>query len=183
MGGEYGVAASARRLGEGDRARAEALVGKRLPVTRFHTHDGKELDLEQLRGRRVLLIVLRGFTTQVCVYCFAQTAELVPLQKRFADLDTEVVVVYPGSRSRLEAFLQCCRSEFADGRPPYHMVYDPDLELSKALGITGNLARPSALILDREGVVRSAYVAESELNVADRPPAKELISRLEELSR
>lgn len=183
MGGEYGTPAGARRLGQGDRARADSLVGKRLPVTTFRTSDGQLLDVAKMRGKKVLLVVLRGFTTQVCVYCFAQTAELVPLSKRFQELNTEVVVVYPGSRSKLDAFLSVCKSEFSGGKAPYHMVYDPDLELSTALGVSGNLARPSALVLDQEGVIRAAYVAESERNIADRPPAKDLIALLEELSR
>ena len=74
-------------------------------MTKFPAANGKDLDLATLRGKRVLLVVLRGFTTQVCVYCFAQTTELAPLAQRWAGLDCEVVVLFPGAKSRLEGLL------------------------------------------------------------------------------
>ncbi len=174
-GARYGAPSGSVRLGDGDAGLAATIVGKPLPRTRFPTSTGDVLDLASLRGKRVLLVVLRGFTSQVCVYCFAQTAELAPLAPRWAELDCEVVVLFPGSRSRLEAFAAACRSEFGDAKPPYRMVYDPDLDLAKALGLEGNLARPAAFVLGRDGVVQHAYVAEDVVNVADRPAATELL--------
>jgi antitoxin component YwqK of YwqJK toxin-antitoxin module/peroxiredoxin len=174
-GGSYAQAAQRGRLGSGDASIAEAIVGKELPVARFLTGDGGTLDLRSLRGKRVLLVVLRGFTTQVCVYCFAQTAELVAVAPKLRALACEVVVMFPGSRSRLDAFVAACADEFGGQPPPYHMVYDPDLDLARALGLQGNLARPSSFVLDRDGIVRHAYVAESETNIADRPSAQALV--------
>jgi antitoxin component YwqK of YwqJK toxin-antitoxin module/peroxiredoxin len=174
-GSRYGAPADSPRLGAGDDVLAASIVGERLPCTSFPTARGERLDLDSLRGKRVLLVVLRGFTTQVCVYCFAQTAELAPLAAKWRELECEVVVLFPGTRSRMEAFTQACREEFGDTPPPYHMVYDPDLDLARALGLEGNLARPAAFVLDRAGVVQHAYVAESEQNVADRPSAADLV--------
>lgn len=175
----YGGSTGAAGLGVGDDSVAGGIVGKPLPTTTFPAADGTRLDLTSLRGKRVLLVVLRGFTSQVCVYCFAQTAELAPLAKRWRELDCEVVVLFPGSRSRMQAFQQACASEFGDASPPWRMVYDPDLELAQALGLQGNLARPASFVLDREGIVRHAYVAESVENTADRPPATKLLEWVE----
>ncbi|HEX5054584.1 MAG TPA: redoxin family protein [Planctomycetota bacterium] len=172
---EYGGAENARDLGGGDDRLANAVLGKRLPVTRFRTVDGGEFDLDTLRGRKVLLVVLRGFTAQVCVYCFAQTAELAPVTADLANLGCELVVLFPGSRSRLDAFRSACAREFGDSPAPYRLVYDPDLALGKSLGLEGNVVRPSSLLLDAAGVVRFAYVAESVKNVADRPPTQRLL--------
>jgi peroxiredoxin len=177
-GGNYAQAGKTGRLGGGDAALAGSIVGRELPVTRFSTGDGGTLDLQTLRGKRVLFVVLRGFTTQVCVYCFAQTAELVAVAPALRELDCEVVVMFPGSRSRLEAFVAACADEFGGEAPPYHMVYDPDLDLARALGLQGNLARPSSFVLDRQGVVQNAYVAESETNIADRPSAQALVEQV-----
>jgi len=143
-------------------------------VTQFPTADGRQLDLVSFRGKRVLFVVLRGFTTQVCVYCFAQTAELEPQAKTWAELECEVVVMYPGSKGKLAAFVTAFAAEFGGKPPPYHMVYDPDLTLAKALGLQGNLARPASFVLDRQGIVKHAYVAENETNIVDRPSAAEL---------
>jgi antitoxin component YwqK of YwqJK toxin-antitoxin module/peroxiredoxin len=175
-------AASRDELGVGDAARAAQLLGRRLPVTRFRSANGEPFDLDSLRGRRVLLVVLRGFTAQVCVYCFAQTAALVPFTPRLAELQCELVVMFPGSRSRFQAFKAACADEFAETRAPWHMVYDPDLSLGVALGIEGNLVRPASLILDRDGVVRHAYVAESERHDADRPAAARLVELVADLA-
>lgn len=175
----YGGSAASATLGSGDASLVDTIVGKALPVTSFPAADGARLDLASLRGKRVLFVVLRGFTSQVCVYCFAQTAELAPLAKRWKELDCEVVVMFPGSRSRMQAFQQACASEFGDTAPPWHMVYDPDLALAQALGLKGNLARPASFVLDREGIVRHAYVAESIDNTADRPPATKLLEWVE----
>jgi len=174
-GSRYGAAADSPRLGSGDDVLAASIVGERLPCTSFPTASGERLDLDTLRGKRVVLVVLRGFTTQVCVYCFAQTAELAPLAAKWQELDCEVVVLFPGTRSRMDAFALACREECGAPPPPYHMVYDPDLDLARALGLEGNLARPAAFVLDRAGVVQHAYVAENEQNVADRPSAADLV--------
>ncbi|MBK8095740.1 MAG: redoxin domain-containing protein [Planctomycetes bacterium] len=178
-GTEYG-ATTAGRLGGGDDALARRLLGKPLPVTTFRDAAGKPFELASLRGKKVLFVVLRGFNTQVCVYCFAQTAELAPFVPDLRAADCELVVLFPGSKSRLDAFAALCKEEFG-GELPYTMLYDPDLQLTTALGLTGNLARPSSLVLDRDGTVRSAYVAENERNIADRPPASELLRAVRKL--
>lgn len=172
----YGGSTDSRRLGAGDARLANALLGKPLPVTRFLTADGGEVDLNNLHGKKVLLVVLRGFTSQLCPYCFAQTSELAPCQSQWTQLDCEVVVLFPGSRSRLEAFAAAYARDYAGELPPFRIVYDADLNLARALGLQGNLARPASLVLDREGVIRYAYVAENETNVADRPPISELLA-------
>ncbi|MCB9887645.1 MAG: redoxin family protein [Planctomycetes bacterium] len=178
-GSRYGGGLDRQRLGEGDADLAAGLIGKPLPKSTFPTGDGGTLDLQTLRGKRVLFVMLRGFTSQVCVYCFAQTAELAPLAARWRELDCEVVVMFPGSKSRMQAFAAACASEFGDNAPPYHLVYDPDLALATALGLQGNLARPASIVLDRDGIVRRAYVAENVENVADRPAASELLRWVE----
>jgi peroxiredoxin len=123
----------------------------------------------------VLLVVLRGYTAQVCLYCFAQVSALERFTGQLAGLQCELVVMFPGSRSKMQAFQVACAQQFADAPAPYRIVYDPDLSLAVALGLEGNLVRPTSLILDRDGVVRHAYVAESADNVMDRPAAEHLV--------
>jgi peroxiredoxin len=179
LAGRYGSGGE-RGPGRGDAELAASLVGRPLPVTDFPTAQGTRLDLASLRGKRVLLVVMRGFTSQICPYCYAQTTELMRDTERWAELECEVVVQYPGTRSRLQAFVEACTREFAGQPLPYHLVYDPDLELAKGLGLQGNLARPASFVLDRSGIVRHAYVAESEINIADRPSVatlRDLVAR------
>lgn len=181
VGGQYGVRPGGTRLGDGDPDLAQAIVGRELPVTRFRTADGELLDLASLRGQRVLLVMLAGFKSKVCVSCFAQTREIAAAGPRWDELECAVVVMFPGRKSRLAAFIEACDRVFGDRPPPFRMIYDPDLSLAQALGLLGNLARPAAFVLDREGIVRHAYVAESETNIADRPSTADLVRWLEKL--
>ncbi|MFN0057183.1 MAG: redoxin family protein [Planctomycetota bacterium] len=165
---------------KGNTKLSEQIVGKPLPRTTFRAADGKDLELKSFHGRRkVLFVILRGFAGQVCVYCTAQTKALAPEAARFEALNTEVVVMFPGPESGLDAFLEAYRRTFGDTEaPPYRLVYDPDLEFVEALGLKSSLAFPTALIIDEAGIVRDAYVGQ---NIADRPSAKALIEKLEAL--
>ncbi|MCA8949946.1 MAG: redoxin family protein [Planctomycetes bacterium] len=156
--------------------RRRELEGKELPQQVFEAADGT-IDLRELRGKkRVLVVILRGFVGEVCVYCVAQTEALAQCRDQLAQLDIEVVVVYPGKRENQESFLQAYELTFGKGAPPYRIYYDEDLEFVKRLGIEGDLASPSTLIVDRDGLVEYAFVGAHK---ADRPAAKELIKLIE----
>jgi peroxiredoxin len=158
------------------------LVGRKLPVRRFVTSDGGAVDLDELAGKRnVLLTVLRGFGGQVCVYCTAQTRGLAQFAGEFAAKDTEVFVVFPGPASGLEAFLEAYRRTFGTGeKPPYKLLYDTDLALTRALHIEDNIAVPTSIVLDRKGVVRWCHVAKDH---ADRPSAQQVLEQIEALPK
>lgn len=182
LGQDYATFSSgARRPGRGDRELAETLVGKALPMTRFFAADGRVLDLADYRGKKILFVILRGFTSEVCVYCATQTKELGPFYSAFEEKNTEVFVMYPGTRGKLTAFLEAYEETFHEAPPPYTLLYDTDLALADELSILARLARPTSLILDESGIVRYAYVAESDDNIADRPPATELVEVLDGL--
>lgn len=161
-------------------SRPEDLLGRTLPVKRFTAGDGSSIDLDEFVGKQnVLVTVLRGFGGQVCVYCTAQTKALADYAERFAALDTQVVVVFPGPASGLEAFLEAYRRTFGAGEKlPFQMLYDADLSFTRALHIEDNLAVPTSLLLDRQGVVRWCRVAK---DYADRPSAQEILTRVSEL--
>lgn len=150
------------------------ILGRKLPVRRFRTADGGTIDLDALAGKKnVVVTILRGFGGQVCVYCTAQTKSLAQHAAEFTTEDTELVVVFPGPASGAKAFLDAYQRTFGAGvKPPYALAYDPDLELVRALGLEGNLAVPTSLVLDRSGVVRWCHVAK---DLADRPSAKQLL--------
>ena len=140
------------------------------------------VDLEKYAGRKnVLVTILRGFGGQVCVYCAAQTKGLAEFADEFAARDTEVVVVYPGPASGLEAFLEAYRRTFGAGEKiPYKLVYDTDLMLTRALHIEDNIAVPTSILLDRKGVIRWCRLAKDR---SDRPSVKEILERIEALPK
>ena len=158
-------------------------LGRRLPLTRFARAGSSEpFDLDALRGKRnVLLVILRGFGGQVCIYCTAQLKALGKERARLERGDTEVCIVYPGPKSGLDAFREAWNLTFGYGQePPWAMLYDADLALVDALGIRDNIAVPSSLLLDKQGLVRWSHVGQSH---ADRPTALEILEQIESLAR
>jgi peroxiredoxin len=167
-GGDY---AESRFGGGGNRQRA-ALLGKPLPQTRFLSAQGEVVELKDRIGQRpVLLVVLRGFSGQVCLYCATQTAALANEIARFRDLGVEVMVIYPGPVESVPAFMDAVQSLRKDP-PPMPLALDVSLLLVRALGIEDDLARPTSIIIDKQGVVRYAYVGET---IADRPTVNDLL--------
>lgn len=181
-GGQYTPAAPTTRAPTGDTELSAALVGKKLPITRFRTATGEEIDLAKFEGEQnVILVILRGFMGRICVYCTAQTRAYrkAELLDQIRNQDGQVVVVYPGPKGALRSFLRAYRAEFDGADPPFPLVYDEDVELTTALGIVGDRAKPSTLILDKSGVIRYAYVAERK---QDRLGAEWLVEELQRVS-
>jgi antitoxin component YwqK of YwqJK toxin-antitoxin module/peroxiredoxin len=179
---KYGPATGAKSTGSGSGPRRRAdLEGKPVPIDVLQGVDGTDVDLRQFRGKkRVLLVVLRGFLGEVCIYCIAQTEALARCREELESLGIEVLVVYPGAKENEESFERAYAMTFGKGAPPYRVFYDPDLAVVQKLGITGDLAFPTTLIIDEQGIVQYAYVGEHR---ADRPAAKELIKVIKGLAK
>ncbi|MBA2480340.1 MAG: redoxin family protein [Planctomycetes bacterium] len=153
-------------------AQRPELLGKTLPQTRFLSSDGEVIDLESYVGQKpVVLVVLRGFAGQVCIYCAAQTAALANRIDDIRKLGAEVVVVYPGPAESVPTFLQAVRTLRTDP-PPVTVALDVSLLLVRALDIEDNLARPTSVVIDRSGKVRYVYVGKT---IADRPSVDDLL--------
>jgi peroxiredoxin len=157
---------------------APELVGHPLPQQRFLASDGAVYDLADHRGRPVVVVVMRGFSGQVCLYCAAQTAALSDNVGRFTQAHADVLVVYPGPAESVPAFVQAVQSLRRDP-PPMPLALDVSLALVRGLGIEGNLAKPTALVLDGQGIVRYAYTGSS---IADRPSVDDLITAVSRIA-
>ena len=151
--------------------------GKPLPQTRFLGSDGKVLDLAGWKGRKVVLVVMRGFSGQVCVYCATQTAALADAAARLRGQGVETLVVYPGPPAAVPVFINAVAS-LRGSPPPLPVALDAGLTLVRGLGIAGNLSLPATFILDRDGVVCWTYVGTS---IADRPSVPDIEKALEQV--
>jgi antitoxin component YwqK of YwqJK toxin-antitoxin module/peroxiredoxin len=163
-------------------AASSDLIGRALPVKRFTTADGGVIDLDAYVGKKnVLVTILRGFGGQVCVYCTAQTKALAEYSDEFAAHGTEILVVYPGPASGLAAFLDAYQRTFGAGEKlSYKLLYDADLALTRALHIEDNIAVPTSILLDREGIIRWCHVAK---DYADRPSARGVLAEIAKLPK
>jgi antitoxin component YwqK of YwqJK toxin-antitoxin module/peroxiredoxin len=149
------------------------LLGKPLTQTRFLSATGSVYDVAKQKDKKpVLLVVLRGFSGQVCLYCAAQTTAISKNIQKFNEMGVEVAVVYPGPVEAVGPFIEAVRS-LSKEPPPMPVALDVSLIAVRKLGIEDNLAKPTSLIIDKNGVVRYAYVGKT---IADRPAVKDLLN-------
>ncbi|HTL52498.1 MAG TPA: redoxin domain-containing protein, partial [Planctomycetota bacterium] len=154
------------------------LIGSKLPQTRFLSAAGGVIDLNDYtkKKQKVVLVMLRGFSGSICLYCSAQTLAMTRAEAEFKKRNTQVVLVYPGKADTVPMFLDAVSK--IDPKTPltYPVGMDVDLAAVHLFRIRGELAKPASLILDENGVVRYAYVG---ANPADRPSVKDLLTELD----
>jgi len=161
----------------GDPALSPRFLGTELPWTRFYRADGEVVDLDDYRGKKkIVVVVLRGFAREVCVYCVTQTEALCDNIEEFEQEGCEVFVVYPGELNRLEVFLESFKQVSKHmGEPPVGVLYDRNMELVTRMGITSEFAIPSTFVVDERGVIRYSYVGRE---VDDRPSTKAVLEAI-----
>lgn len=155
-------------------------LGRRLPVNRFLSSDGSVLDLASYHdSKRVVVVVLRGFSGQICLNCSVQTRALARSVAEFASRDAQVLLVYPGEARSVPQFLDAVSDLGPDFELPFPVLLDLDFTFVRSARLEGELAKPSSFILDRSGVVRYAYVGKTS---ADRPSVQDLLGALDGMS-
>lgn len=139
---------------------------------------GKRVALKDYLGiKNVVLVFTEGFAGgMLCPFCKTQTSRLVANYDKFAELDTEILVVYPGSRDHLDEFVRAATtSEKTEvDSIPFPLVLDEELTAVGYFNIASNLAHPSTFIIDKSGNVRLAYVG-ADMS-ADRPSVKAMLN-------
>jgi peroxiredoxin len=147
----------------------------------FIDGDGRPVDPSAFRGRKVVVVVLRGMPQSAggtfCPSCVAQAGSLLAHRDEFNRRDAEVVVVYPGPDDRLGEFLQTARSQ-APGEPErwFRVWLDRECRACDRLGIRDDLAKPSTYVLDTQGRPVYAYVGTT---TTDRPSVKAVLAQLD----
>ncbi|MFT5288128.1 MAG: antitoxin component YwqK of YwqJK toxin-antitoxin module/peroxiredoxin [Planctomycetota bacterium] len=169
--------------GYGDTELAEGILGQPLSEQVFRRVDGTRCDISLLRDKsNVVVVILRGVGREICIYCWAQTKAILTEKQDFLDAGAEIVIVYPGPKSRIETFMESVEEEEATGRSfdDVEIVYDPDMRFVRNLRLLDRQAIPSTFILDRQGAVRYAYIGVSD---EDRPSTSDLLTALSRLPK
>ncbi len=146
------------------------LVGHHLTQRRFLSSTGKVIDLGKAT-RPTVLVIMRGFSGNICLYCATQTAALSNQAARFHEAGVDLMVLFPGPTESVPAFVQAVKGLRKDP-PPMPIGLDVSLDLVQELGIIGDLATPTSLIVEPGGVIRWAYVGK---DIDDRPSVKDLL--------
>lgn len=177
--GRRGGAAKSE-MTDGDEDRSDVFVGKEFPLTVFKNEDGSDFLLNDLKGSKIVLVVLRGYGRGVCVYCTTQTKALVKANaaEKFEALGAKLHVVYPGQKNGLETFRKSYATLDDEDQPPYGLLYQNGTLIGDALELKGTMVIPSTFIIDEDGKVAWAYVGTSP---EDRPPVTRILKELEKL--
>lgn len=165
-----------------DRVASNAEVPEGLNGLTFVDTKGKRVELKDFIGQKnVVLVFTEGFTGMLCPFCKTQTSRLIANYKSFADLDTEILVVYPGERDHVDEFIEAARTSGKEqvDRVPFPIVLDQQMHAVDFFDIRSKLAHPSTYIIDKLGNVRLAYVGQDMS--ADRPSIKALLETLQDV--
>lgn len=164
-----------------DNVQSNVAVPTGLDGLVFFDTTGNRVALEQYLGKQnVVLVFTEGFAGMLCPFCKTQTSRLVANHDKFQDLDTQVLVVYPGSREHLDEFVKAAKvTEKAEvDAVPFPILLDEDLSATGFFRIQSNLAHPSTFIIDKQGNVRLAYVGADM--TADRPSVNAILETIRE---
>ncbi len=143
--------------------------------------DGRSVHIKDYRGRPVLLVFTRGFMGYICQYCLTYTAQLASKKGELEAMGVTTLVVYPTKeqdeakvKEFTEAVNQALQEEGLDALP-FPVFLDRGLAAVSRFNLTGDLSKPSTFVLDRQGVVRYAYVGEAP---DDRPAIDRVLEEL-----
>lgn len=142
---------------------------------------GQRVALDSYLGvKNVALVFTEGFSGMLCPFCKTHTSRLVANYERFQELDTEVLVVYPGTRDHLDEFIEAAKTS---GKAqvqavPFPIVLDEEFNATDFFNIRSQLAHPSTFIIDKHGNLLLAYVGADM--TADRPSVDAILALLRE---
>jgi peroxiredoxin len=150
------------------------LPGEDAPIT---AADGKVVHISDYRGRPLVLVFTRGFVGYICPYCATYTAQLAARYDEIKALGAEVLLIYPTRDTDEAKVLEFTDAvdqileEEGQGSVPFPVFLDRGLVATSRFNLLGDLSKPSTFVLDREGVVRYAYVG----SAPDERPAVERV--------
>ncbi len=163
-----------------DQVETNVEVPARLNDLEFFDTAGERVALEDYLGEKhVVLVFTKGFAGMLCPFCKTQTSRLVANYDKFKQADAEVLVVYPGTRGRLEEFIDAARTSGKKqvDAVPFPILLDEDFVATNFFKIRSNLATPSTFIIDKFGNVRLAHVSADM--TADRPSVQAMLDVLD----
>jgi cytochrome c biogenesis protein CcmG/thiol:disulfide interchange protein DsbE len=116
------------------------IEAKGVPVQNYKTIDGRDITLEEFRGK----IVILNFWASWCDPCVAEFPSLMALLKKFEN-QVELIAV---SGDYEEADIHTFLKSFAVKSNQVHVVWDKELDISKKFG---TFRLPESYIIGKRG--------------------------------
>jgi peroxiredoxin len=161
-------------------AKPNAPTGAPVDPLAFVDASGRRVSLADYRGKKsVVLVFTRGYPGYICPLCSSYTAQIAYRYRDIVAAGAEVLVVFPGSPDKVQDFIRAAK-EIVDQEGaaalPFPVLLDVSLRNVAAFGIQGDLAKPSTYVIDREGVVRYAFVGDQP---HERPDVATILRELQ----
>lgn len=115
---------------------SKAALGAHAPSFSLEDLDGRWVSLDAMRGRRVLVALLRNAQCAVCNLWCHETAHYAAA---WSAEGLDVLAVFESSAARL-------RAQFTERRPPFPVIADPDGAVHDALGSRTDAERVAHVI-------------------------------------
>ncbi len=156
-------------------------IGQKAPDFSLTTPDGQSLSLSTYIHRGpVVLVVLRGYPGYQCPFCTKQVHDFIEHAGKFAAMDTEILLVYPGPPANLD---QHAKEALAQQNPlpeNVRLVTDPDYKFTNQYGLRwdapGETAYPTTFLIDRHGVIFYRKISHAH---GDRTSAADVLAKLQ----
>lgn len=154
----------------------ELQVGTIAPNFSLYNTEKQEVNLTNLRGKNVVILFFPLAFTSVC------TAELCEMRDNiatYAKLDAEILGISVDSPFTLAKFKE-------EQKLPFDLLSDFNKEVATSygsiyedfvLGMKG-VAKRSAFVIDKEGVIKYAEVLESAGNIPDFKAVQAALAKL-----
>lgn len=152
-------------------------VGDKAPAFKLYASDKTEVSLDDFKGKKVVLLFFPLAYTGVCTNEMCSTSEDLD---KYKALDAEVLGISVDSFATLARFKQDYKINFpllSDFNKEVARAYDALYE-EFVLGMKG-VARRSAFVIDREGVIRYAEVLESAGDLPNFEAIKQTLSEID----
>jgi peroxiredoxin Q/BCP len=140
--------------------RVQLEVGDHVPNLTLTTQSGAKLDLDSLRGKRVVLYFYPQDQTKGC------TIEARGIRDSFAEFERKGIVVLGVSMQDAESHQQFIAAE----QLPFDLVVDTSGDVARAFGVqiqNGRAARDT-ILFDEHGLIRKIWRGVSPVDHAKR---------------
>lgn len=153
-------------------------VGSKAPDFKATNIGGEDVYLKDfLGGKNTVLVFYRG---DWCPWCNTQLSSLGYFYKHFEDAGAQVIAISvdgADANSALKEKLQLPYTVLSDQHQDAVKSYGV-LETKSGLAYPPGIARPAVFVLDKDTVVRYAYISK---HYADRAPGDEILETLSKI--
>ncbi len=155
-------------------------VGGTAPDFTLSTPEGRAIRLSELTANgKVVLVVLRGYPGYQCPYCQRQAHDFQVNAGRFAENNTQVLLVYPGPPAELGERAKEFQAKQGELPANFHLVIDPDYKFTNQYGLRWDAPHetsyPSTFVIDSHGVILYRKVSHAH---GDRTTADDVLAEV-----